>query len=135
MSALVPSRGTGGRPEYQPSDYDRERVRAFAAAGYPQSEIAAYLCLSEKTLRKHFAHEIDYGAMELIGLGVGKLAHAIAKGEAWAICFLLKTKGRKLGWSENPNAHKAESDADGVAEKIIIEGGLPTDTPKAKVVA
>lgn len=89
-----------GRPNWEPTEAMRSTVQAFSAAGYDQVRIAAYLGVSETTLVKHCRAELQDAGMFMIGGAVGKLQQAIAKGEAWAICFLLKTKGKALGFSE-----------------------------------
>lgn len=89
-----------GRPPHEATDHTKGQVLAFIIAGYTQEQIAAQLGISKPTLRKHYAQEIDFGAMEAMGKTVGKLMGAIEDRQAWAICFYLKTRGKKLGWSE-----------------------------------
>lgn len=36
----------------------------------------------------------------IIDFAEAKLVEAVGKGEAWAVCFLLKTQGRRRGYSE-----------------------------------
>lgn len=93
-----------GRPRFQPTDEQRGSVRALSAAGYSEDEIARYIQIAPKTLRKYFPNELAFATMELLGTAVGGLADALKRKEAWAICFVLKTRGKKLhdgaGWSE-----------------------------------
>ncbi len=106
-----------GRPAFDPSDKQRGMVQALSQAGYDQDKIAEYLGVDPKTLRKHFARELDFASMELIAGAVTSLGRAAVgakaqydedgnkvrdevKPEAWAVCFLLKTKGKALGFSE-----------------------------------
>lgn len=93
-----------GRPRYQPSDLERGSVKSLSAAGYSEDHIAAYMRIDPKTLRKHFPDELAFATMELLGAAVGGLAQALKEKQAWAICFVLKTRGKKLhngvGWSE-----------------------------------
>lgn len=53
-----------GRPKYRPSDRDRDRVMAMAAGGSTPRAIAKLIGISEPTLRKSFAAELDI-AIEL----------------------------------------------------------------------
>lgn len=90
----------GGRPPHQPTDKTRAAVVAFTMAGFPQGEIAWYLDIAETTLREHYRDELDHSAMDLIGRAIGVVAQALNDKQAWAACFVLKTRARRLGWSE-----------------------------------
>lgn len=50
-----------GRPEHVPTEETRGRVEVLVAGGMPQWQIAAALGLSEPTLLKHYAVELDGG--------------------------------------------------------------------------
>lgn len=54
----------GGRPEFAPTEEQRQRVMIWTAGGLPQKHIARILNLSEPTLRKHFRKELEDGLME-----------------------------------------------------------------------
>lgn len=62
---------SGGRPEYKPTDEQRDRVRELAIGRVPQKEIAKLLGISPVTLRKHFAAELrtndQAGQLDLTG--------------------------------------------------------------------
>jgi hypothetical protein len=96
---------------------ERGQVKAWTEAGYSQDDIAARLDVDPKTLRKHCREELDFGAMDLLVNAVGQLGRMCVGAPAQfdeagnrireevlpqlgAICFLLKTRGKKLGWSE-----------------------------------
>lgn len=108
-----------GRPAFEPTDKQRGIVEALTAAGFNQTVIAGYpgLKIDEKTLREYFRDELDFGLTKMLAGAVnnlgrfamgapavyddkGNLIRAEVKPEAWAICFLLKTKGKHLGFSE-----------------------------------
>ena len=55
----------GGRRPFQPHDGQRRKVMELAAVGKPPSHIARVLGLSEPTLRKHFAEELEIGAEKI----------------------------------------------------------------------
>lgn len=48
-----------GRPEFAPTDEDREKVRVLKAGGMSNEAIAEVIGISEPTLRKHFSLELD----------------------------------------------------------------------------
>jgi len=55
----------GGRRPFQPHDGHRRKVMELAAVGKPPSHIARVLGLSEPTVRKHFAEELEIGAEKI----------------------------------------------------------------------
>ncbi|WP_298800139.1 hypothetical protein [uncultured Devosia sp.] len=117
-AAVAKPRGRG-RPRFEPTDKQRGIVEALAALGMNQTVIAGYpdIQIDEKTLREYFRTELDYGLTKLLAGAVNQLgrmalgAPAIfdekgnkirdeVRPELGAICFLLKTKGKALGFSE-----------------------------------
>ena len=104
-----------GRPAHKPDDKSRGMVKALAAAGYDHDRIALYMKISAPTLAKHYKAELETAVMELLGGAVSGLAEALKKQEPWAICFVLKTRGKKLhngeGWSERQEVTGPEGGA------------------------
>jgi len=67
----------------------------MAAAGIPQHNICQCIGtrgIAEKTLRRHFAREMETSPTMVTGFAMSKLFAAIQLGEAWAICFWLKCR-------------------------------------------
>lgn len=99
----TPRKGPG-RPEHVPTQWYRDEVENFASAGYTEEDIAGYLKISRDTLRKYYKRELAYATMDMVGLAKRGLAEALKAKKTWAICFVLKTRGRKLhngeGWLE-----------------------------------
>jgi predicted transcriptional regulator len=65
MSVPIPRRiaaAAGGRPVFRPSEGHRRQVMELASVGRPVKAIALAMGLSEPTLRKHFAAELETGA-------------------------------------------------------------------------
>jgi hypothetical protein len=92
-----------GRRVYEPTPADRATVKNLAAVGVPHAEIAKCIGsygISEPTLRKHFRRELDISLNEVKALAMSGLVHGLKKGDAWAVCFLLKCKA---GWRETSN--------------------------------
>lgn len=54
-----------GRPEFAPTDDDREKVRVLKAGGMSNEAIAEAIGISEPTLRKHFPSELDRGGAKV----------------------------------------------------------------------
>lgn len=90
----------GGRPRYEPTEADRNTVKAMAACGFSQPAIARCIGtdgIHEQTLREHFRRELDT-SMDLANLRIGQVAYQKAtEGEAWAVCFWLKCRA---DWKE-----------------------------------
>lgn len=89
------ARSGAGQPAYEPTHTDRVRVQNLAAFGATHAEIAKYVGaygVSTKTLRKHFSEELAVSSLRVQALAMSKLVAAINAGEAWAICFFLKTR-------------------------------------------
>lgn len=89
-----------GRPTFKPSEAQRNDVKTLSAVNFKHDAIAEYIGIDSDTLRKHFKQELLTTKMKMLGNAASRLAQAVDRGEAWAVCFLLKTQGKELGWSE-----------------------------------
>ncbi len=88
------------KPSYKPTDADRNTVRIMAACGVTHEDISKCLGtkgIAPKTLRKHFARELETAYLMANAQAGAKLFEAVNKGEAWAVCFWLKCRAR---WQE-----------------------------------
>lgn len=84
-----------GRKTYRPTDSDRAIVKNMAAAGLREDQIAECIGtkgVSEPTLRKYFKRELLTSRNSVTALATSQLVKAIGAGEAYAICFWLKTR-------------------------------------------
>ncbi|GHA66131.1 hypothetical protein GCM10009007_03230 [Formosimonas limnophila] len=97
------------RPTFAPTDAQREQVKILSACGVPQKNICQILAgknppMDEKTLRKHFAVELDNGS----ALANAKVAQSLFKkatgGNVTAQIFWLKTRA---GWKETQHVEHA----------------------------
>lgn len=85
------------RPEYQPTEKDREIVRALVGFGMPLESIAHVLKITFKTLKKHFPDEIEQGKATVDAAVYAALFQSIKRGNVASIIFYLKTQ---KGWKE-----------------------------------
>jgi hypothetical protein len=94
-----------GRPPHRPTAYWRGQVNAYASCGTPHADIAAVIGTDAKTLRKHYAGELDYAAIKA-NAAVGRTAFLMAVGgprRVWQkavpsmTIFWLKTR---MGWKD-----------------------------------
>lgn len=87
---------------HKPTKETRSIVRSLSSFGVAQSKIAPYIGISENTLRKHYARELDYSELEANSKVSEFLFHlasgnAIEDGASYAECsraamFWLKTR-------------------------------------------
>jgi len=88
------------RPEYEPTEADRQKVERMAAIGIPQDEIARTIGsggIDPKTLRKHFREELDTAATKANAMVGGTLYNKAINGDTAAAIWWSKTR---MGWKE-----------------------------------
>lgn len=106
-SKAASSKHPGGRPEFAPSKEQRAIVKQLAAFGVPHVNICEMVVgagnppIDVKTLKKHFAYELDNGLHEAVAKVAGSLFKNALDGNITAQIFYLKTRG---GWRETPTA-------------------------------
>ena len=86
--------------KYEPSDDDRNSVKAMTAIGTPQDDIALVLGITGKTLRKHFADDIKFGMIKAnaaVGGALYRAATTPGPGQVTAQIWWTKTR---MGWKE-----------------------------------
>jgi len=89
-----------GRPPHEPNDKDRRQVESMASYGISVAEIARVVQLSEATLRRHYAHELDTGhikANALVAQSLFQKATGNGPGSVIAAIFWLKARA---GWRD-----------------------------------
>jgi len=86
-----------GRPKFEPTDDQRNIVKALAACGHAANDVAIYFSLDVKTVRRAFRAELAEGRTFFgARLAVG-IAQKALGGNLTAIIFMLKTQ---FGWRE-----------------------------------
>ena len=53
--------------EHKPTDENRKLVESTSGLGLPHEQIAILVGIDDKTLRKHYRHELDVGKAKAIG--------------------------------------------------------------------
>jgi hypothetical protein len=105
-----------------PTQKTRAQVEALAAFGIPQPDIAAMFEITEKTLRKHYRVELDYGgvkanakvAQNLFAFASG--SKGTEKGQVTAAIFWAKTR---MGWRETVDLnHSGQIDVAGAGQRL-----------------
>lgn len=122
--------------EFQPTDKQRNLVKAMCAVGVLQDDIASLLRVTAKTLRKHFRHELDHGMMEAnAAVGGALFTAATTKGPSQVTAAIYWTKVR-MGWREPVQSHE-HTGKDGKPievrqiTRIVIDPRAPDTAPKA----
>lgn len=131
--------GKTGRPAYEPTAADRQRVKTLVGIGTPQADICKVMQISKPTLRKHFKDEIAMGQLEAdiaIRQSLFRMATSKTKPVPSAAIFLAKVR---LGMKEPPQSVELTGAKGGpieharkeyTREELIEEArkrGLPTD--------
>ncbi len=98
------------RPKFVPTDEQRRMVQMMAGFGAHQDGIARKLKLAPKTLRSHFRHELDCGALDADMQVLNSLFKLAVSGKSTAAAiFWAKTR---CGWRqterERPDSVAAE---------------------------
>lgn len=106
------------RQSWNPSPQDRKQVKALAAYGVPQADIARVLDVDAKTLRKHCRDELDNGATEAnakVAESLYRKALGDGQGAVTAAIFWAKTR---MGWRETPQAMELSGKDGGPIETV-----------------
>lgn len=115
------------RPAHQPTEATRATVEALAGvAGLRQAEIAAYIGVSEKTLRKHYAAELRRATVTAVAKVAETLFQKAVNGDTTAMIFWLKARA---GWSDKPTADSGD-DAP-LPTRVVIQVRDARLTPEA----
>jgi hypothetical protein len=120
--------------KFQPTDEQRRTVRAMAGYGMPHDDIATFLDIDAKTLRKYFTRELELGSIEATTKVAQSLFRMATEGKnVAAAIFWMKARA---GWREKqPEALMADDKpiqemTDAELEAIIHaarkSGSLPT---------
>lgn len=137
---------------YDPTDEQRRTVRAMAGFGVPQPDIATFLRIDPKTLRKYYRDELDQGVTEAnVKVAQSLFNMATKQNNVAAAIFWMKARA---GWSERQRIQVSADDdisqmSDNELKHIIVtlrdetsaetdrwrEEIAAEDTAKAKVLA
>lgn len=103
---------------HRPTDETKKRVADFSIAGYSQEKIASYLNISDDTLRKYYAKELEVPLMDCTAILSNDLFNSALNGDKEDRRFWLTHRG---GWYKTPVPDK-EKEGDGtqsLIEKLI----------------
>jgi hypothetical protein len=92
--------------EFEPTAEHRKTVRALSGFGVPQDDIAAYLDIDPKTLRKHFRVELDRGSLEATAKVAQSLFNMATSGNNVAAAIFLDEGPGWLAGEEQSGNHR-----------------------------
>jgi AcrR family transcriptional regulator len=89
-----------GRPAYQPTDKDRPIAEALSGWSIPQDRIARVIGVDPKTLRKHFADELEIGSAKLEAQLAQNLLRIAQGQDRQALIATIFALTSRFGWVE-----------------------------------
>jgi len=107
-----------GQPPHKPTDKSRQMVQVLKANGNPHKVIAMVIGVDEKTLMKHYRHELDNGFEQVKSMVGAALVKASLGGNIGAIRYWLACRGGPE-WK-----HRTEEGTGGGETTIIVRGGI-----------
>ncbi len=91
-----------GTPAHEPTKASRAEVLALVGFGIQQEDIAKYIGINAKTLRKYYRDELDQGVIKANAAVAKSLYNQAVNGKSTvAAIFWLKTRAR---WRETSSA-------------------------------
>ncbi|MGL5115255.1 MAG: hypothetical protein ACRC7C_08015 [Beijerinckiaceae bacterium] len=121
--------------EHTPTEETRAQVKALAQF-VTQADIATFLGISDKTLRKYYPEEIRTGSVNANMMVARRLFEIATKGQGreavTAMIFWLKTRAQ---WRETVDVNHQHTFVDGARERLagklgdaVPEGGTQSPT-------
>lgn len=103
---------------YAPTEDQRRTVRAMAGFGVPQPDIATFLRIDPKTLRKYYRDELDQGVTEANAKVAQSLFNMATKqNNVAAAIFWMKARA---GWSEKQRVEIAAEDFSQLSDEELM---------------
>jgi hypothetical protein len=111
--------------EFSPTEEQRRTAKAMAGFGVPQTDIATFLGIDAKTLRKHFRAELDRGMIEA-NVKVAQTLFTMATVEKNVAAAIFWMKAR-AGWREKQLPGDGEEDGQSVTRTIVYRWADPPE--------
>lgn len=101
--------GRGGRPGFEPQQWQRDLVSNLIGMGVTQAHVARLVGIGLQTMRYYMSDDIELGKAQAHSIVAGKLFECVKAGQPWAIQFFMRTQ---MGWAETKAGSQDELDAD-----------------------
>lgn len=115
-----PEINKGGRPPFEPTDEQRRIVNVMAAGGFQQLAIAQALGISDNTLRKYFAEELEAGGSKAHAMVVGNLYRQATKDDPRATPAAIFWAKTRLGWKDTNAVELSGPDGGPIRQSIEV---------------
>jgi hypothetical protein len=89
-----------GRPPHKVEDFNRGKVQAMAGYGTTHKDIALSLGICTDTLVKHYARELEIGAIEANNIVMGSMMTQIRNMMPGSPALIIWWTKCKMGWHE-----------------------------------
>lgn len=112
---------------HKPSPNTRKQVEAMASYGVPEADIARVIGIDAKTLRKHYAEELDTGhikANALVAQNLFTIARGKGREAVTAAIFWLKVRA---GWREQSTGTSGRQGKKAAADAAAQSAAVGTD--------
>jgi hypothetical protein len=111
-----------GRPAHEPTEYSRTLVESLSGFGIPQDEIGKLVGIDPKTLRLHYAEQIELGGIKATAKVAQNLFNMACKPNREGLQAAIFWLRVRAGWSEysprpvsgEPLGKKAQAEAEAV---------------------
>jgi hypothetical protein len=132
MNGIIPAKQNrvnkkraGGMPKFEPTEEQRKTVERAAGFGLPQDKICQLVVsdrtgrpIDDDTLRRHFALELERGAVVADNAVIGALYDKAVGGDTTACIWWTKSK---CGWSETSVIKHEDSRLEAMSDDEIIK--------------
>lgn len=117
----------GGRPRFQPTEEQRRIVNVMAAGGFQQLYIAYALGISDNTLRKYFAEELNSGGAKANASVVANLFKQATKDDPRSAPFAIFWAKTRLGWKDTSKVEVSGQDGEPIKHSFTVRFVKPSD--------
>lgn len=120
----LPIRDRRGRPSFKKDKENQDFVAVRIAAGWSQRRISENMGIDEKTLRKHFSRELEFGAVFIEGVVLDVLLRRTREGHAPSVRQLreISIEGiRRVAERDMERAPKEAETPERLGKKIADE--------------
>ena len=115
-----------GRPAHQPTEKTRNEVETLAAFGIPHEDVGRVLGIDPKTLRRHYADQLELGSVKAtakVAQNLFTMACKPTREGLQAAIFWLRVRA---GWSEYSPRPPAAAPAEPLGKKALAQAEAQT---------